>query len=94
VSGLTLYVDSDGSVGGTHVLVLGEDGQCLGELRHVTALDWNLAVSGGRAELKLRVLRVPGRYLADKDRVMLRMVGSRWRWLSNFIHRVRFGRRR
>lgn len=93
---LTLYIDSDGHTGSTHVCVLDEDGTCLGELRHVQTLNWSLDVRAGVADVELRVLRVPGRFQADNDRVLVRMVGKRWwrRRLANFAHRLRFGRAR
>lgn len=71
----SLYIDTDGSRTGTHVIVIGEDGTCLGELDSVHAIDYHL---GLRSEVKLTLLKVPGRFLADE--VLIETIKiRRWR---------------
>lgn len=73
----SLYIDSDGTPGGTHVAVLGEDGSCLGELKRVEKVDFSLSTES-MAEVKLTIRRVPGRFLANE--VLIETIrASRWR---------------
>lgn len=62
-----LFIDSDGTDENTDVLVIGEDGTCLGELQGVTGIQWSLVSGMKAAEVHLVMLTdVPGRFLADK----------------------------
>lgn len=64
----TLYIDSDGTLAGTHVLVIGEDGTCLGELKGVQAVKWDIAAASGHRKgmAGLLVANTPGRFLANE----------------------------
>lgn len=61
----TLYIDSDGTGRGTHVIVIGEDGSYLGELKTVKRLKYSVEVNE-RATVELTVTQVPGRFIADQ----------------------------
>lgn len=73
----SLFIDCDGTPHGTHVVVIGEDGTCLGELKCVQKVDYSLSVKS-RPQVTLTLLKVPGRYLASEALVKTIKV-SRWR---------------
>lgn len=60
-----LYIDSDGTGPGTHLIVVGEDGSFLGELKQVMELDYHLRTDD-KAQVKVTVREVSGRFLANK----------------------------
>lgn len=64
----TLYIDSDGTVTGTHVLVLGDEGELLGELEGVRHVQWDISAMDGRRKgmAGLLVQDVPGRFLVNE----------------------------
>lgn len=61
----SLYIDCDGTPRGTHVVVIAEDGTCLGELKRVQKVEYNLSVKS-MPQVTLTVLKVPGRFLAQQ----------------------------
>jgi hypothetical protein len=79
MTGCSLFIDCDGTSRATQVLVLGEDGSCLGQLKSVMAIDYRLSMKKVPV-VKLTVAKVPGRFLANE--VLLKTVNlSRWRRL-------------